>query len=143
MLKEIKNVFGRIFYKIEYLTSANMVEATWYGTASKQDLKHAIMVGLEVHEHTQCAYRLNDNTDFSGPWADSVSWIAEEWLPRAYKSGIRYLAHVARPNSFGESAGEAMLIGKIGSQIDVKLFTSRADAIGWLQTKQGETALQI
>ncbi|MFD3003465.1 hypothetical protein ACFS7Z_24115 [Pontibacter toksunensis] len=136
MLKEVKNVFGRTFYKIEYKCDANLVEATWNGTASKQDLKQAIMAGLELHEHTHCAYRLNDNTDFSGPWADSVTWITEEWLPRAYASGIRFLAHVSRPGSFGESAGEAMLWGKIGSQIEVQLFSNRADAVDWLQTMQ-------
>ncbi|RDV11490.1 hypothetical protein DXT99_24465 [Pontibacter diazotrophicus] len=140
MLKEVKNVFGRTFYRIEYKSRANMVEAIWHGTASKQDLKQAIIAGLEVHERTKCAYRLNDNSDFSGPWADSVAWIEEEWLPRAYASGIRYLAHVARPGSFGESAGEAMLWGKIGSQIKVQLFESRADAVDWLQAKQRETA---
>ncbi|WP_162052168.1 hypothetical protein [Pontibacter pamirensis] len=138
MLKEIKNVFVRTYYRIEYKSRTHIVEATWYGTATKQDLKQAIIAGLEVHERTSCAYRLNDNTDFSGPWADSVTWIAEEWLPRAYASGIRYLAHIARPGSFGESAGEAVLSSKISSQIEVGLFTSRAVAIDWLLAKQRE-----
>ncbi|GAA4434219.1 hypothetical protein GCM10023188_24890 [Pontibacter saemangeumensis] len=140
MYKEVKNVFGRTFYRIEYKAAVNIVEATWFGTASKQDLKQAIIAGLELHEHTHCAYRLNNNTDLTGPWADAVAWIADEWLPRAYESGIRYLAHVARPGSFGESAGEAMLYGRIGAQIEVKLFTSRADAMHWLNAKQREAS---
>ncbi|GHA68753.1 STAS/SEC14 domain-containing protein [Pontibacter akesuensis] len=136
MLKEVKSVFGKTFYRIEYKDDLNVVEATWQGTASKQDLRNAIIAGLEVHENTKCAFRLNDNTEFTGPWADSVKWIEEEWLPRAYKSGIRYLAHVARPNSFGEAAGEAMLLGKIGAAIEVKLFDNREDALQWLKKKQ-------
>jgi hypothetical protein len=141
MHQEVKNIFGRTFYRIEYKESANIVEAVWRGTATKQDFKNAIVAGLELHERTRCAYRLNDNTDFSGPWAGSVAWITEEWLPRAYKAGIRYLAHIARPGSFGEIAGEAMLQGKIGAQIEVALFSDKLRAIDWLHAKQEEQAL--
>lgn len=136
MFKEVKNVFGRTFYRIEYKKSLNIVEAVWKGTASKQDLKHAVVAGLEIHEQTHCAYRLNDNIEFSSPWADSLSWIEEEWLPRAYRSGIRYLAHVARASSFGEEAGESMILGKIGATIEVRIFTSREEALAWLTSKQ-------
>lgn len=132
----MKSVFGKTFYRIEFKKDLNIVEATWQGTASKQDLRNAIVAGLEVHENTKCAFRLNDNTEFTGPWADSVTWIEEEWLPRAYKSGIRYLAHVARPSSFGEAAGEAMLLGKIGAAIKVRLFDNRGNALSWLKEMQ-------
>ncbi|MBF8964914.1 hypothetical protein I0P70_16820 [Pontibacter sp. FD36] len=127
-----------MFYRIEYNELTNVVTATWYGTATQQDLKNAVVAGLGLHESTHCAYRLNDNTDFSSPWADSVAWITKEWLPRAYAAGIRYLAHVARPGSFGELAGETILQGKIGSQIEVALFTDKAKALGWLLDKQQE-----
>lgn len=139
MQQEIKNVFGRTFYKIRYNTLSNMVEAEWQGTATQQDLKKAVIAGLELHERTQCAYRLNDNTGFSGPWSDSVAWLEEEWLPRAYQSGIRFLAHISRPGSFGEQGGVAMLQGKIGSQIEVALFSDRVEALLWLSGRQRES----
>ncbi|GAA4383755.1 hypothetical protein [Hymenobacter koreensis] len=134
--REVQNIFGRVFYRIEYHERTNIVEATWYGAATQQDLKNAVVAGLAVHEHSRCAYRLNDNTGFSGPWSDAVAWLEEEWLPRAYAAGIRYLAHVARPGSFGEQGGEAMLRGKIGSQVEVALFTDKAAAAAWLTAKQ-------
>ncbi|KUG09033.1 hypothetical protein ASU33_19610 [Solirubrum puertoriconensis] len=140
MYREVQNIFGRVFYRIEYNSAANIVEAEWQGAATQQDLRNAVVAGLEVHERTHCAYRLNDNTGFSGPWADSVAWLEEEWLPRAHAAGIRYLAHVARAGSFGEQAGEAMLRGRIGSQIEVALFFNRPAAFKWLTQKQGEQA---
>ncbi len=136
MQQLIRNAFGRVFYRIEYRKDLNIVEAVWEGTASQSDLKHAVTAGLQLHEHTRCPYRLNDNTNFFGPWADAVSWLEKEWLPRAYTSGIRYLAHVAHPSSFGELAGEELLKGKIGAIIQVRLFTNRNDALQWLKTKQ-------
>ncbi|MFD2246365.1 hypothetical protein [Pontibacter ruber] len=136
MLKEVRNAFGRIFYRIEYKSDLNIVEAIWEGTATKNDLKHAVVAGLQLHEDTHCPYRLNDNTNFFGHWAEAVAWLEEEWLPRAHKSGIRYLAHVAHPRSFGELAGEEMLKGKIGANIQVCLFTDREQALSWLKAKQ-------
>ncbi|WP_299822439.1 hypothetical protein [uncultured Pontibacter sp.] len=136
MLKEVKNVFGRTFYRVEFNKPLNIIVAEWYGTASQQDLGKALIAGLEMHEHTHCAYRLNDNTNFSGPWAESVAWLEQVWLPRAYEAGIRYLAHVARPNSFGETAGEVMMMGKIGATIEVRIFQDKAGALNWLKAKQ-------
>lgn len=142
MYKEAKNAFGRTYYKIQYHKDLNIVDAVWYSSASKQDLKQAVIAGLEVHETTRCPYRLNDNTNFSAPWADAVAWLEEEWLPRAYEAGIRYLAHVARPDSFGSAAGKAMIMGKIGSLIEVRFFTDRLDALEWLKEKQIADLLQ-
>lgn len=136
MHREVQNIFGRVFYRIEYNSASNIVAADWHGTATQQDLRNAVVIGLEVHERTRCPYRLNDNTAFSGPWADSVAWLEQEWLPRAYAAGIRYLAQVARAGSFGEQAGEAMFHGKIGSQIEVALFPDRPAAVEWLTQKQ-------
>ena len=136
MYKEIKNAFGKVFYRIEYKESLNIVEAEWYGFTTKLDLQKALVAGLELHEQTRCPYRLNDNTAFSGPWADAVEWLGEVWLPRAYSAGVRYLAHIARPNSFGEAAGEALQMGKIGATIEVKLFSAKDEAMQWLKSKQ-------
>ncbi|MEJ8801425.1 hypothetical protein [Pontibacter sp. H249] len=141
MYKEVINAFGKIYYKIEYKEDLNIVQADWYGFTTEQDLKRAVIAGLQLHEHTHCPFRLNDNTEFTGPWANAVGWLEKEWLPRAYASGIRYLAHVARPSSFGEAAGEALQVGKIGSTIEVKIFHNKEDAIQWLTVKQKATSL--
>jgi len=100
------------------------------------DLQQAMITGLEVHQQTRCAYRLNDNTEFSGPWAEAVPWIEEVWLPRVCETGLKYLAHIARPGSFGETAGEVLSIGKAASFLEIRLFTNRKDALQWLQAKQ-------
>ena len=140
MSLQIENAFGKVYYKIEYKKDLDIVQADWFGFATNQDLKKAVIAGLQLHEQTRCPFRLNNNTEFTGPWADAVSWLEEEWLPRAYKSGIRYLAHVARPSSFGEAAGEALQVGKIGSTIEVKMFNNIEDALQWLKSKQALAA---
>ena len=142
MEEEVRNAFGRVIYRIGHDAAADVVEAHWQGAATAQNLQDPLLVGLRVHERTRCAYRLNDNTAFSGPWAHAVPWLEQEWLPRAHAAGVRCLAHVARSGAFGEQAGEALLQDQIGAQIRVAVFGSRADALAWLGAQQRERAVR-
>ncbi|MFC6998362.1 hypothetical protein [Rufibacter roseus] len=136
MQLEATNSFGRTFYKVEYNQNLDIIDTLWYGYASQMDLKKACDIGLEILEKSNCLYKLNDNTTFTGPWADAVAWLEKDWLPRAMQAGLKFLAHVAHRNSFGEEAGEVMKVSKIGQELQVGIFTSRTEALSWLEACQ-------
>ena len=136
MRRELQNLFNRTFYVVEHNREQNIIDTLWYGYASKNDLKKACSVGLELLEEVKCPYKLNDNSQFTGPWSDAITWLEEEWLPRAMKAGVKYLAHVASSNSFGEHAGEVMQISKIGQNLEVCIFDNRDKALEWLRSCQ-------
>ncbi len=136
MRREAKNAFNKTFYIIEYNRNLDIVDTLWYGYSSQTDLRKAMQIGLELHQEVKCAYKLNDNTMYTGPWADAVAWLQEEWLPKAMQAGVKYLAHVAAPDSFGETAGEIMQISAIGQQLNFGMFQNKTDAITWLQSCQ-------
>lgn len=136
MRRELQNLFHKTFYVIAYNQELDIVDTFWDGYASEKSLREACEAGLEVHEATKCPFKLNDNSRFTGPWSDSVAWLEKEWLPRALKAGVRFIAHVAPANSFGEVAGEVMKAGKIGEQLEVGTFYNREAALGWLKTCQ-------
>ncbi|MFB9865142.1 hypothetical protein EFA69_00760 [Rufibacter immobilis] len=136
MREEIQNSFGRTFYVIEYKPEQDFIDTVWLGYASQNDLRKACEVGLQMLEQTNCPYKLNDNSESAGPWADAVTWLEKEWLPRAVKAGLRYLAHVAHKHSYGETAGEAMQVSKIGEMLEVGVFSSREEALAWLKNCQ-------
>ncbi|WP_066833634.1 hypothetical protein [Rufibacter ruber] len=115
MRLEAKNSFDRTFYVVEHNQGLGVIDTLWYGYASQQDLKNACGLGLEVLEKSTCAYKLNDNSQLSGPWSDAVGWLEKEWLPRAMQAGLRYLAHVANRHSYGEVAGEVLRISRLAS----------------------------
>ena len=140
MYKEAKNAFNKTFYVIRYNPELNIIDTRWEGYASKNDLKKACQVGLELTRVVKCPFKLNDNTNFSGPWSDSVAWLEKEWLPEAMRAGVRYLAHVAAPDSFGETAGEVMKMSLIGRHLDVCIFPNREKALNWLKSCQQEFA---
>ncbi|MGV3538751.1 MAG: hypothetical protein ACO1OQ_03015 [Rufibacter sp.] len=138
MRLEAKNPFGRTFYVVEHNQELDIIDTSWYGYASQNDLKTACEVGLEVLEKTNCAYKLNDNSELSGPWTDAVHWLEKVWLPRAMQAGLRYLAHVANQHSYGEEAGQVMHISKIGQSLEYCMFYSRQEAMAWLKKCQGK-----
>ncbi|MBA9076759.1 hypothetical protein [Rufibacter quisquiliarum] len=136
MRLEAKNSFDRTFYVVEHNQGLGVIDTLWYGYASQQDLKNACGLGLEVLEKSTCAYKLNDNSQLSGPWSDAVGWLEKEWLPRAMQAGLRYLAHVANRHSYGEVAGEVLRISQIGEQLEYCMFYSREEALAWLKSCQ-------
>ena len=96
----------------------------------------ACEVGLELLESVKCPFKLNDNTHLSGPWSDSVEWLEQTWLPRAMRAGIKYLAHVASKDSFGEISGEVMRVSKIGQELYYQMFATKGEALAWLKECQ-------
>ncbi len=136
MQREAKNSFDRVYYVIEHNPELNIIDTKWYGYASQNDLRKACEIGLELLEQTKCPYKLNDNSELTGPWADAVAWLEKDWLPRAMQAGLRYLAHVAHEHSYGETAGQVMQVSKIGRQLEFCAFNSRPEALAWLKACQ-------
>ncbi len=136
MRQTAQNVFNKTFYEIEYNKDLNIIDTIWYGYSSQLDLKKACAIGLDLTQKVKCPYKLNDNTLFTGPWDSSVAWLEKEWLPKAIAAGVRYLAHVAHPDSFGETAGQVMQTSLIGKHLLVSIFSSREAAIAWLKSCQ-------
>ncbi|QHL88813.1 hypothetical protein GU926_15825 [Nibribacter ruber] len=143
MRLDAKNSFDRTFYVVEYKPALNLIDTHWEGYASLHDLKTACEVGLQILETTHCPYKLNDNSALSGPWSEAVSWLEDNWLPRAMQAGLKYLAHVANEHTFSEVAGEVMHISKIGQELKYRMFFKREEAIEWLQSCQAVEAAQV
>ncbi|WP_192823353.1 hypothetical protein [Rufibacter sp. LB8] len=123
---------------VEHKQDLDIIDTLWYGYASQQDLKNACSAGLEILEKTGCAYKLNDNSQLTGPWSDAVEWLEKEWLPKAMAAGLRYLAHVANPHSYGEVAGEVMKFSKIGQNLEYCMFYTKKEALTWLKQCQAK-----
>lgn len=132
---EVRNALEKTIHKIEHREEYGIVEADWNCSASKQDLKQALSLGLIVNEQMRCSYRLDNLNNLSAQRTKWVAWLMENWLPRASRAGIRYIAFLVRHHSFVEAAGAAHFLDSIGSLIEVRLFTDREIALNWLKTK--------
>lgn len=132
---EVRNALGKTIHKIEHREEYGVVEADCNCSASKQDLKQALSLGLIVNEQMRCSYRLDNLNNLSAQRTKWVAWLTETWLPRASRAGIKYLAFVVRHHSFVEAAGAAPFPDSTGSLIEVCLFTDRDIALNWLKTK--------
>ncbi|RYY19796.1 MAG: hypothetical protein EOO36_04970 [Cytophagaceae bacterium] len=90
-------------------------------------------LGLEFLAQTKCAHLLNDNTHVTGPWDHAVTWIAEDWTPRAIALGLAHFAHVVDAKSFAALSAEALVSGVAGL-FEMRIFGDVAPARHWLKT---------
>ncbi|MFT2007197.1 hypothetical protein ACMA1I_00855 [Pontibacter sp. 13R65] len=78
MRKELQNQFGKLYYVVGYQQSRDTINTIWHGYASKNGIKKAWAVGLELLQETKSPYKLNDNTSLTGPWSDTIEWLSKE-----------------------------------------------------------------
>jgi hypothetical protein len=46
----------------------------------------------------------------TGPWFDSMEWLAEVWVPQAECLGLRYVAHIVQDDRAHDVLTSQMLV---------------------------------
>lgn len=131
MVREVTNAFGKTFLTMEYEPQNHLTRNTWQGYLTLESIMRGANVGLEFLAETRCPYLLNDNTHVTGPWDHAVTWIGQDWTPRAIALGLTHFAHVVDVKSFAALSAEAMVSGVAG-QFEMRIFGQVEDARRWL-----------
>jgi hypothetical protein len=66
----------------------------------------------------------------TGPWFDSLEWLAEVWLPQAQRLGLRYVAHVVQADRAHDVLTSHLLKNL---PFDLQIFHDVDDARHWLR----------
>lgn len=123
------------FCQLTYDETRQWLRATWVGYVGPEYARDGATVGLEMLEQVHCRYLLNDNSRLKGPWFDSLDWLATAWGPAAAAAGLRYVAHVAQPdtivNAWINPAAELLL-----TRFEIQVFEQEAEAAEWLSSCQ-------
>ncbi|MGI4862590.1 MAG: hypothetical protein ACRYFZ_01615 [Janthinobacterium lividum] len=104
--------------------------ATWRGYVDPLEAMHGAEAYLRHAAHTPSARLLNDNSQLSGPWFESVDWLAHVWLPQAERLGLRYVAHVVQTDGRHDIL---TLLKPTTLSFDLQIFDDLADAQCWLR----------
>ncbi|WP_139925461.1 hypothetical protein [Hymenobacter sp. DG01] len=124
---------------LDYDEANGWLRATWLGHVEPREAYNGAARYLQALQNVRCPYLLNDNSQLSGPWFDSVEWLRTVWLPRALHMGLRYVAHVAQPHDLLDEAasmGRTLLEG----QLHLQVFDDVASAEEWLHQMQAQAA---
>jgi len=119
------------FYSIES-TQTGWILAQWHGEINEERVKQGGLKSLEVIQATGCPYLINDNRDLKGSWLEANDWIEQELMPKLFKAGLRYVAHIYSPE-FITRFSAVDLESRLQS-IDFRLFSELSLAEDWIRS---------
>ena len=120
--------------EIIYDSDRRILFCNWRGPQTRQLIVSSGAVILEVFTQLQkngCNRVLNDNTNKTGPWYDSVPFAVNEWFPLMIQAGLKHFAWVFSHDFFTELTAKQIL-PQIKTVRIVKPFSSREKALTWL-----------
>jgi hypothetical protein len=107
--------------------------ATWRGYVDPLEAIRGAEAYLLYAAHAPSARLLNDNSQLSGPWFESVDWLAHVWVPQAERLGLRYVAHVTQADGHHDIL---TLLEPAVLPFDLQIFDDLSDAQHWLRECQ-------
>lgn len=79
-----------------YNEEERWIQGTWQGHVDQAEAMQGAEVYLQHATQRPCAYLLNDNSQLTGSWFESLEWLLHVWVPQAERVGLRYVAHVVQ-----------------------------------------------
>ncbi|MGI4871683.1 MAG: hypothetical protein ACRYFX_10945 [Janthinobacterium lividum] len=115
---------------LSYDEQEGWIQAIWSGYVDPAEAMRGAEAYLHRAAQAPCELLLNDNSRLSGPWFDSLDWLAEVWVPQAVRLGLRYVAHIVQANQHYD-----VLTSRLPAQLpfELQIFQSTTDARHWLQ----------
>jgi len=132
---ELKNKLGKVYFTVEYNRTTDVIYANWLGFVSVEEVITGATKCLEAFESTKCSNFINDNRLLTGPWNKANDWIANTWMPRALKAGLKNFAFVMSPNIFGELSAKDLETHLDNIGFVMKNFKDYDLATAWIKSR--------
>lgn len=112
-----------------YNDAEGWLQAVWQGHVDPSEAHWGAQSYLEHAGRIPSQFLLNDNSQLQGPWFESLEWLAEVWVPRAARLGLRYLAHVVQADQPRDILAACPASGL---PFELQIFQDPAAARRWL-----------
>ncbi|EJF08140.1 MULTISPECIES: hypothetical protein [Pontibacter] len=131
MKKELKNPFGRVYLTIEVNAKNRWVHVNWMGYLTEENIKTGAQAYTDALAEAGYNCVLNDTRLIIGGWDHSLSWVLNEWSPRAARAGLKYFAMITTPETFAESTAASFYNNL--KAFTAKVFDDKNSAEEWLR----------
>lgn len=136
MKKELQDFKNQTFIEIEYDEKNGWIHNKWSGIITMNDVKKGALACLEILEEKKAKAIINDNTQLLTKWDGANEWIANEWMPRAIKAGLKSFAHIVNPvHQIGETSAKGMK-EKSRSKFQMEIFHDFKSAEEWVKKEE-------
>ncbi|MBD1395785.1 STAS/SEC14 domain-containing protein [Pontibacter sp. JH31] len=131
MKQELRNAFGRVFLTIEVMPTDRWVYVNWMGYLTPDNIRTGAEAYIKVLQEQGYTCVLNNTRLIVGSWDHSMDWVIQDWAPRAAKSGLKRLAMISTPETFGEASASRFYTDLTAFQ--TQLFDDKSKAEQWLR----------
>jgi hypothetical protein len=114
---------------LSYDEQEGYIQAVWRGYVDPAEAMRGAEDYLRGATKAPCSLLLNDNSQMTGPWFDSLEWLAQVWLPQASRLGLRYVAHIVQTDRAHDVLTSRLLVNL---PFDLQVFHDVPDARHWL-----------
>lgn len=106
--------------------------ADWVGYPTANNVATGASAYLDQMQQQKLHGVLNDNRHLVGRWDSSLEWLEKNWIPHAVQCGLRWWAHLDKPEAM--SAESAAALKKlVGGRFEFELFSDQEVAEAWLR----------
>ncbi len=132
MKNELVNPFGRVYITVEEDFNNRLIYVNWMGYLTEENVKAGAKAYTEALAQAGFNCVLNDTRLIVGSWNHSMNWVLNEWAPAAAKAGLKRIAMLANPDTFGGSTA-ATFINEL-KVFEAKAFDAIEEAQQWLSS---------
>jgi hypothetical protein len=137
----MENVFNSEVISIEYDAAINMVVMNWKPVYIKTNLyREALEMGLDIVKERGANKWLANLKQMKLISRADENWTNDIWFPKALKSSIKWMGMVVSEDVFNKSAVKKIMSNDQVKTLIVDYFTSKQDAIDWLNGKNAVAA---
>lgn len=131
-INKLNQVFH--FIDLKYLSSDILFHG-WIGYRTNDQIKEVLDGHFStLHKQHKCSKMLIENTNMSGTFSGINEWLANDFMPKMIRNGLKYNAVVLPQNVFAQLAVQDW-DKKVGG-FTTRNFGSVKDAVSWLKTVQ-------
>ena len=104
MTQEFTNSFGKVFLTVKVDVENKWVHVNWIGYLTQDNVRTGANAYIAILKKANLHKVLNDTRLIIGSWDHSISWVTEEWAPKAAQDGLQYFALLTTPETFAETS---------------------------------------
>lgn len=116
-----------------YLPAEQLLYVQWFGNLTADSVVAGAQAVLATQEQLKFPLLLNNKHGSTGDWSEAMEWLEFEWLPQAYRLGLRAFAYVFAPDLNNQLAS-LDFVARSSQLLSIQVFYDADSARTWLQT---------
>lgn len=115
---------------LSYDEQEGWIQAVWRGYVDPAEAMRGAEAYLQRAAQVPCTFLLNNNSQLTGPWFDSLDWLVDVWVPQAVRLGLHYVAHIPQANRHSDVLTPHT---PVTLPFELQIFQDVDDACSWLR----------